>query len=170
MMLMTRKFLLPATALVIGIASVSMPAAAAKVDRGAKHGHAVVNKHVVVVKHDNRRDRGFRNGGIHDNIDVRQARQAKRIQQGIRSGELTPREVAKLREQQDYIRKLERKAERDGKITWAERQRLRAALDAASRSIYKEKHDAQDRDRVGRRYGMDDHGPRRWYKRWFWKN
>lgn len=107
-----------------------------------------------------------------DRTDVRQANQAKRIQQGIRSGELTRQEAAKLQNQQEYIRSLERSAERDGKVTRHERARIEAAQNAASRSIYAEKHDAQDRDRLGNRrwFGKsshNDHGKRPWFRRWW---
>ncbi|MGW8205637.1 MAG: hypothetical protein ACWGMY_01610 [Hyphomicrobiaceae bacterium] len=114
-MLKNRKFLLSGTALAMGGAGVSMPAATA---------------------------------GIYDRVDVRRAEQAQRIQQGIRSGELTRAEAAKLKAQQAQIRHLERKAERDGRNTRSERARINAAQNASSRSIYAEKHDSQDRNRA----------------------
>lgn len=138
-MIMTRKLLLSATALVAGIAAVTLPAAAA--DR-------------------------------FDRTDVRQAKQAQRIQQGIRSGELTRHEAAKLQHQQAHIRDMERVAERDGHISRGERARIEAAQNAASRSIYVEKHDRQDRDhghwkrRWFGKWGHHDHGHRRW-NRWY---
>lgn len=107
-----------------------------------------------------------------DRTDVRQAKQAQRINQGIRSGELTRSEVAKLQHQQAHIRALERSAERDGHISRYERARIEAAQNAASRSIYAEKHDRQDRQhRHWKRrwfgmWGHHDHGHRRW-NRWF---
>ena len=87
-----------------------------------------------------------------DIIDRRQANQAKRIDQGIRSGELTRAEAARLKAQQAYIRELERKAERDGRVTRAEKARIQAAQNAASRSIYAEKHDAQKRRTFANRW------------------
>ncbi len=87
-----------------------------------------------------------------DIIDRRQANQAQRIDQGIRSGQLTRAEAAKLKAQQAYIRDLERKAERDGRVTRAEKARIQAAQNAASRSIYVEKHDAQSRNRFSNRF------------------
>lgn len=132
-MIMSHKFSLTAAALAIGVATVSMPAAAA---------------------------------GIHDRIDVRQAKQAQRIHQGIRSGELTRGEALKLKAQQAYIRRLEHRAERDGRITRSERARIRAAQNAASRAIYREKHDAQVRGRgFGKRFGWHKDHDRRWFKR-----
>ncbi|MGE4129173.1 MAG: hypothetical protein AB7E80_13505 [Hyphomicrobiaceae bacterium] len=106
-----------------------------------------------------------------DQIDRRQARQSDRIEQGIRSGSLTPREAAQLRQQQAYIRDLERKYERDGRLSPQERARLNAALDAANRSIYREKHDAQSRwsgrGWFGRRHSENAPGNRPWYRRWY---
>ena len=93
-----------------------------------------------------------------DRTDVRQAKQAHRIEQGIRSGELTRGEAAKLQHQQSHIRAMERSAERDGHISRYERSRIEAAQNAASRSIYAEKHDRQDRDH--------GHGKRRWFGKW----
>lgn len=171
MMIMSSKFLLTATALVMGIASVSMPASAAKGDRDGKRDKRDVAVKEQVVKYETRSQAGHvrRGGEIFDRIDARQARQANRIQQGIRSGELTRREAARLKEQQAYIRELERKAERDGRITPAERARIRAAQNAASRAIFHEKNDAQER---GRRFGYGPrfgHGAGKfWHKRWFW--
>lgn len=150
MMLMNPKFLLTATTLVMGLTATSMSAAAGKDDHGGYHARHAKNH--IVVKHTGAY------GDIQDRTDVRQARQAKRIQQGIRSGALTPAEVARLRQQQEYIRKLERDAERDGHISFGERRRIEAAQNAASRSIFAEKHDFQKRD--------GHHGPRG--RRWFW--
>lgn len=110
----------------------------------------------------------------YDRTDARQANQAKRIEQGIRSGELTRYEAAKLKGQQEHIRALERSAERDGHVSRAERARLQAAQNAASRSIYAEKHDRDDRNwgHSKRRWWKwsnhhrGDH-PRPWYRRWY---
>ncbi len=149
MKLMNRKFLLTTSALVMGIVATSMPASAGSSNYG---------------------------GDTYDRTDVRQANQARRIEQGIRSGQLTPREAAKLKDQQAHIRHLERDAERDGRISRVERSRIEAAQDAASRSIYAEKHDGDTRGHHGHRRWFersshDNHhhhnGHRRWYRFWF---
>jgi Spy/CpxP family protein refolding chaperone len=80
-----------------------------------------------------------------DVTDLRQANQSRRIDQGIRSGQLTPRETAKLDSQQAYIRDLERRFKADGVLTPRERAELAAAQNAASHSIYREKHDSRNR-------------------------
>jgi hypothetical protein len=79
-------------------------------------------------------------------INRRERHQQKRIVQGLRSGELTFRETARLAHQQASIRRYERHAKSDGYLSWRERQRLDNRLDRANRNIYRQKHDRQDRD------------------------
>jgi hypothetical protein len=76
-------------------------------------------------------------------IDQRQANQERRIDQGIASGQLTEREAARLDKQQNHIDNMENKAKADGVMTKKERARIHAAQDRASRSIARQKHDAQ---------------------------
>jgi hypothetical protein len=76
-------------------------------------------------------------------IDQRQENQERRIDQGIQSGQLTQREAERLQRQQDRIENLENKALTDGKVSKAERRKIRRAQNRASRRIYREKHDAQ---------------------------
>jgi hypothetical protein len=84
-------------------------------------------------------------------IDRRQANQEKRIDQGVRSGELTQREAARLERGQDRVQKIEDKAKADGSVTAQERKRIHKAQDSQSRKIYREKHDRQhDRNHDGR--------------------
>jgi hypothetical protein len=78
-------------------------------------------------------------------IDQRQAKQEQRIDQGIASGELTKREAHRLEHQQAAINKAEDKAKADGSVTAKERKRLTHAQNHASRNIYRQKHDRQDR-------------------------
>ncbi len=79
-------------------------------------------------------------------INRRERHQQKRIFRGLRSGELTARETLRLERQQISIRRYERKAKSDGNLSWRERQRLDNRLDRANRSIYRQKHDGQDRN------------------------
>jgi hypothetical protein len=79
-------------------------------------------------------------------INRRERNQQKRIVHGLRSGELTFRETARLAHQQASIRRFERRAKSDGNLSWRERQRLDNRLDRANRNIYRQKHDRQDRD------------------------
>jgi Skp family chaperone for outer membrane proteins len=81
-------------------------------------------------------------------VNARQHNQRERIQQGVRSGELTRHETRNVAEDQRDIRQLERAYKSDGKLTGAERVDLRHEQNQASRELYREKHDAQDRPAV----------------------
>ena len=76
-------------------------------------------------------------------VDQRQANQEARIQQGVKSGELTPKETAKLEKGQAKVQAMEDKAKADGKVTPKERAKLAKAQNKQSKKIYKQKHDAQ---------------------------
>ncbi len=76
-------------------------------------------------------------------IDKREALQQQRIDQGVRSGELTAKEAAKLERGQQHVQNMEAKAKADGTVTAKERQRIEHAQDQQSRKIYREKHDKQ---------------------------
>jgi hypothetical protein len=78
-------------------------------------------------------------------IDARQAKQEQRIDKGVASGALTPRETRRLNRQQHAIDAAENKAKADGVVTAQERQRLTKAQNASSRRIHRQKHDAQVR-------------------------
>jgi hypothetical protein len=76
-------------------------------------------------------------------IDQREANQERRIEQGEKSGALTPREAARLEKGQSRVDKMEKKAMADGKVSAKERRRIEHAQDQQSRRIYREKHDKQ---------------------------
>ena len=78
-------------------------------------------------------------------IDRREHREQQRIRQGVRSGELTRRETARLEAEQGRIRGYEWYAKSDGHVSRAERRHLDRMLDRSSRDIYRQKHDGQDR-------------------------
>jgi hypothetical protein len=78
-------------------------------------------------------------------VNQRQHNQRERIQQGVKSGELTRRETGRLAEEQKDIRQLERAYKSDGTLTGAERRDLQHEQNQASRDIYRQKHDGQDR-------------------------
>jgi hypothetical protein len=80
----------------------------------------------------------------HMGIEARQAEQQRRINQGIESGQLTPREAARLEAQQARIEQLENRLRSDGDgLSPSERARLQRDLNRASRAIYREKHDRE---------------------------
>ncbi|TSA11925.1 MAG: hypothetical protein D4R74_12375 [Betaproteobacteria bacterium] len=76
-------------------------------------------------------------------IDKRQANQERRIQQGVKSGELNAREAARLEKGQAKIQRMEDKAKADGVVTAQERKRIQHAQDVQSKRIAREKHDKQ---------------------------
>jgi hypothetical protein len=78
-------------------------------------------------------------------VDARQERQQNRIADGIASGELTPREAAKLERREAHIERSEQRAKADGVVTPAERRHLNRELNRSSRAIARQKHDAQRR-------------------------
>lgn len=78
-------------------------------------------------------------------VNQRQHHQQQRIQQGVQSGELTRGETRRLQAEQRHIRHEERAYKADGHLTRAERADLRRDQNHASRDIYRQKHDAQDR-------------------------
>lgn len=80
-------------------------------------------------------------------VDHRQFDQRSRIEQGIRSGELTRNEARGLFAEQRDIRREERAYWADGRLSRSERADLQQDLNAASRNIYNETHDAQERNR-----------------------
>jgi hypothetical protein len=73
-------------------------------------------------------------------INARQVNQQRRIEQGVKSGQLTPGETHRLERQQANIQanKLQDKA--DGHITPQERASLTRQQNRASRTIYRDKH------------------------------
>ncbi|HSQ18750.1 MAG TPA: hypothetical protein VLR92_00115 [Blastocatellia bacterium] len=78
-------------------------------------------------------------------INGRQYREQQRINQGIRSGELTRREARVLEGRLARIRIHERFARADGHLSYRERARLNRELNRESRGIYRQKHDSQTR-------------------------
>lgn len=79
-------------------------------------------------------------------INARKHRQQQRINQGIRSGELTRLEARRLEAGLARIRIDERFARSDGHLSPRERARLERELNRESRAIYRQTHDGQDRN------------------------
>ena len=68
-----------------------------------------------------------------------------RIRQGVRSGELTGTERARLKGKELKTVRDERAARADGVVTPGERRKITRDKKNLSRSIYRQKHDAQTR-------------------------
>jgi hypothetical protein len=78
-------------------------------------------------------------------IDARQEIQERRIDQGVASGRLTPREARRLDRQQREIRRYERAAKADGVVTPTERRTLRHVQRDANDMVRAQKRDRQER-------------------------
>ena len=73
-------------------------------------------------------------------IDQRQAEQQRRIEAGIRSGQINRKEAAHLRRQQARIQQMENQAMADGRMSRPERIRIEHAQNKESLRIAKQKH------------------------------
>ncbi|MDX2157152.1 MAG: hypothetical protein SFW09_11645 [Hyphomicrobiaceae bacterium] len=88
-------------------------------------------------------------------IDRREANQERRIQEGLRSGDITRREYRQLEAEQRRIQEMERQAKRDGYIDRREAREIARSQDAASRHIAQERSDGERR------------GSGLWQRRWW---
>ena len=73
-------------------------------------------------------------------VTKRQLKQQARIEQGVKSGELTAGETKRLEMQQGKIQRDKAKAKADGVVTPAERAKLAREQNRANRKIYRLKH------------------------------
>jgi len=73
-------------------------------------------------------------------VTDRQINQQKRITQGVRSGELTKKETARLQVQQRQIQKHKQAVKADGVVTKRERTSLQVHQNKASRTIQRKKN------------------------------
>ena len=81
--------------------------------------------------------------GQHDyNINQRKGNQQDRIAQGVKSGQLTPGETARLEHQEAGINKEERgmRAQDNGHLTKQDRATIHHQQNQESRRIYRDKH------------------------------
>jgi len=78
--------------------------------------------------------------------DARQDHQRDRIENGVRNGELTWRETRRLAAGQVHLNRVENRAKADGVVTNRERAKMQHEANQQSRRIYRQKHDAQDRN------------------------
>jgi hypothetical protein len=86
---------------------------------------------------------------IHDPyVNAQQHRQHERIQQGVRSGQLTRSETRELANQQRSLRQQERGYKSDGVMTHNERQDMRQDQRGASQNVYTQKHDLEIQPRI----------------------
>ena len=79
-------------------------------------------------------------------LNARQDNQQARIAQGVRSGELTRPETARLVRGQVHVQRMENRAKSDGVVTAGDRASVQQGANVQSRRIYRQKHDVQDRN------------------------
>jgi hypothetical protein len=75
--------------------------------------------------------------------EQRDVNQQQRIEQGLKSGELSTKEAGQLERQEQHIDQIEARDLKDGKMSAAEQAKLNAAQNKVSKDIYAQKHDAQ---------------------------
>ena len=73
----------------------------------------------------------------------RNINQQQRIENGVKSGSLTNREVARLERGQSRVARKEARAGADGHVGAAEQARVQRTENRQSKRIYSQKHDAQ---------------------------
>lgn len=79
-------------------------------------------------------------GEYSQHMQRRNVRQHARIQQGVRSGKLTPGEARHLRQGERKIHRTERRAKADGQLSMRERGRINRMQNHESRRIFRLKH------------------------------
>ena len=80
-------------------------------------------------------------------VDQRQANQQDRIAEGVKSGQLTPHETARLERKEGQIHREVRRdrAANGGKLTPGERAKVNRQENRTSRQIYRAKHNDKHR-------------------------
>ncbi len=76
-------------------------------------------------------------------IDQRQENQQQRIDNGVKSGALTAKETNNLDKREAKLEADKEAAKADGKVTAAERKKLKREENRDSKAIYKKKHNAK---------------------------
>lgn len=134
------------------VMAVSAGAFAQGYDDGGRYGYPGYNSGPAFNNHP-----GFRESlRLINEVNDRQDQQMDRILGGLYDKRINPVEFRKLMDEQRAIRGLERQFLADGFLTRFEYQKLDAALDAASRNIFREGHDAQGRPGYGGQYDGRD--------------
>lgn len=75
--------------------------------------------------------------------DTRQAAQERRIDAGVKSGELNATEAKRMENQQAVVNKVESNAKADGTVTKGERAKIHHTQKKTDERIRRQKHDAQ---------------------------
>lgn len=93
--------------------------------------------------------------GHRNEVNARQGNQQQRITQGVRSGQLTPGETRNLENRDASINRQARadRAANGGRLTQQERGQINQRQNNVSRSIYNDKHNANNDAAAGARNG-----------------
>lgn len=78
-------------------------------------------------------------------VNKRQVVQGKKINQGVKSGELTKKEAVQLKAQQRNINQTKKAAKADGVVTPKEKAIIKHKQNKAAKNIAKKKHNKVDR-------------------------
>lgn len=73
----------------------------------------------------------------------RNINQQQRIERGLNSGQLTPREAGRMERREGQINRMQGRAGSDGHVGRFEQQRIQSAQNQQSRRIHHERHDGQ---------------------------
>ena len=124
-----------------------------KADRAANGGKLTAGEKQQINKQQNQLSKQIYNdkhnaNTAHDGnnkVGQRRENQQDRIAQGIKSGQLTAGETAKLENQQKGINQQVKadRAANGGKLTTGEKQQINKEQNAASKNIYNKKHNAK---------------------------
>ena len=76
-------------------------------------------------------------------IHQHQENQQDRIGNGVKTGELTPKEAEHLEKREASIQKEKKEAKKDGTMTAEEKKEIKKDQKHASKAIHEQKHDAQ---------------------------
>jgi hypothetical protein len=80
--------------------------------------------------------------GFDNRVDRRLSNQRARTRAGWENGDLTRRELKRVRKDQHKIARMDRRFGSDGRYTGHERRKLNKALDRASHRVYRAKHNS----------------------------
>jgi hypothetical protein len=128
---MFKKMMIPA--LVLAATSVAIPAAAQSYGGHNQGGHGSNRPPVSGPSHNN-----------WQSINQRQAQLDRRIDQGVRNGQLSRREATRLRSEFNSLARLETQYRRGGLSAW-ERNDLDRRFDRLSAQIRNERNDRDNR-------------------------
>ena len=115
-------------------------AEAARINKAQNH----VSRDIYREKHDAQVGNPNSASSKRMQTDVqRNVNQEQRIENGVKSGQLTNRETAQLERQQSRVDRKEARAARDGHVGPGEQARVQRTENRASRNIYRKKHNAR---------------------------